>query len=246
MTIHVKWLGHASFQIKGADKVIYIDLKKYGKMVETPEKADIVFVTHNHGDHCSPEKIQKLSKRDTLIIAPKDCVKRIAGNVKSLKPGETTTHQEAIVEAVEAYNTKRFKTSGKPWHPKGYGVGYLIRADGKTIYHAGDTDFIQEMRQLKNIDLALLPTGDKYTMDSKEAAEAVALIKPKLAMAMHTWDTNREEFKKQVEALSKTKVILLQEGEEYQLNWESAYSKKLSEVFYSGSIKHIGYHRSES
>ena len=94
----------------------------------------------------------------------------------------------------------------------------MIRADGKTIYHAGDTDFIPEMRQLKNIDLALLPTGDKYTMDNKEAAEAVAIIKPKLAMAMHTWDTNREEFKKQVEALSKTKVILLQEGEEYQLN----------------------------
>jgi L-ascorbate metabolism protein UlaG (beta-lactamase superfamily) len=217
MTIHIKWLGHASFQIKASDKIIYIDLKKYGKTVETTEKADIILVTHNHGDHCSPEKIQKLSKRDTLTIAPKNCVKRISGNVKSLKPGEKTDAHGVTIEAAEAYNFKRFKSSGKPWHPKGYGVGYLIKIEGKTIYHAGDTDFIPEMSQLKNIDLALLPTGDKYTMDNTEAAEAATTIKPKIAMPMHNWDTSREEFKKQVEAKSKTKVTLLQEGEEHQL-----------------------------
>jgi L-ascorbate metabolism protein UlaG (beta-lactamase superfamily) len=97
-------------------------------------------------------------------------------------------------------------------------VGYLIRAEGKTIYHAGDTDFIPEMWSLKNIDLALLPTGDKYTMDNAEAAEAAIAIKPKTAMAMHTWETDREEFKKKVEAKSGTKVMLLQEGEEYRLD----------------------------
>lgn len=218
MAIYIKWLGHASFQIRTIEKIIYIDLKKYGKIVETTEKADIILVTHNHGDHCSPEKIQKLSKKDTLVIAPKNCVKRITGNVKSLKPGETTSHHDVTIEAVEAYNTKRFKPSGKPWHPKGYGIGYLIKTQGKTIYHAGDTDFIPEMRQLKNIDIALVPTGDKYTMDNIEATEAATAIKPKIAMPMHNWGTSREEFKKQVETKSKTKVILLQEGEECQLS----------------------------
>jgi L-ascorbate metabolism protein UlaG (beta-lactamase superfamily) len=71
MVIYVKWLGHSSFQIKTSDKIIYIDLKKYGKVVETSEKADIILVTHNHGDHCSPPKIQKLSKKETIVIAPK-------------------------------------------------------------------------------------------------------------------------------------------------------------------------------
>lgn len=217
LTIHVKWLGHASFQIRTEDKIIYVDLKKYGKVVETSEKADVILVTHNHGDHCSPPKIQKLRKKDTLVIAPKDCVSRIGGNVKTLKPGEKTTVNGVTIEAVEAYNIKRFKPSGKPWHPKGYGVGYLIEAEGKTIYHAGDTDFIPEMRSIKNVDLALLPTGDKYTMDNAEAAEAAITIKPKIAMAMHTWDKDREEFKKKVEANSKTEVVLLREGEEYQL-----------------------------
>ncbi len=217
LAIHVKWLGHASFQIRTTDKVIYIDLKKYGKIVETSEKADIILVTHNHGDHCSPPKIQKLRKKDTVVIAPKNCASRIGGNVRTIKSGEKTSVDGLTIEAVEAYNTKRFKPSGKPWHPKGYGVGYLIKAEGKTIYHAGDTDFIPEMRKIKNIDLALLPTGDKYTMDNAEAAEAATAIDPKTAMAMHTWEKDREEFKKKTEANSKTEVVLLREGEEYEM-----------------------------
>jgi L-ascorbate metabolism protein UlaG (beta-lactamase superfamily) len=146
MTIYVKWLGHASFQIRTTDTIIYIDLKKYGKVVETSEKADLILVIHNHGDHCSPPKIQTLRKKDTVVIAPKSCVSRIGGTVKTIKPGEKITVDGVGIEAVEAYNTKRFKPSGKPWHPRGYGVGYFIRAEGKAIYHAGDSDFIEEMR----------------------------------------------------------------------------------------------------
>ncbi len=218
MTIYVKWLGHSSFQIKALGKVIYIDLKKYGKVVETSEKADIILVTHNHGDHCSPPKIQKLRKRDTVIIAPENCASRIGGSVRTIKAGEEITVDGIRVEAVEAYNVKRFKPSGKLWHPRGYGVGYLVAAEGKTVYHAGDTDLIPEMRCLKKIDLALLPTGDKYTMDNAEAAEAAIAINPKVAMAMHNWESDRGEFKRRVEANSRIKVVLLQEGEEYQLN----------------------------
>lgn len=217
MAIYVKWLGHSSFQIRVKDKIIYIDLKKYGKVVETSEKADIILVTHNHGDHCSPPKVQELSKKDTIVVAPKGCVKRISGNVKTIKPEEKIVVDNIVIEAIEAYNIKRFKPSGKLWHPKGYGVGFLIKAEGKTIYHAGDTDFIPEMHHLKNIDLALLPTGDKYTMDNAEAAQAAIAINPKIAMTMHTWEADREEFKKRVEGNSSTKVVLLQEGEEISL-----------------------------
>ena len=187
-------------------------------MVETTEKADIILVTHNHGDHCSPPKIQSLRKKNTIVIAPKNCATRIGGTVKSIKSGEKTTANSIEIEAVEAYNTKRFKPSGKPWHPKGYGVGYLIKTEGKTIYHAGDTDFVTEMRQLKNIDFALLPTGNKYTMDNAEASKAAIAIKPKTAMPMHNWETDREPFRKKVETNSKIKVMLLKEGEEYALD----------------------------
>ncbi len=217
MGISVKWLGHASFQIRTSSKVIYVDLKKYGKVVETSEKGDIILVTHNHSDHCSPRKIQKLRKKETVVVAPRNCASRIGGEVKSLRPGEELAVDAVTIKAVEAYNVKRFKPSGKPWHPKGYGVGYLIKSENKTIYHAGDTDMIPEMASLKSVDLALLPTGDKYTMDNLEAADAAIMIRPKIAMAMHTWDNDRTEFKTKTESNSKTRVILLQEGEEYNL-----------------------------
>jgi L-ascorbate metabolism protein UlaG (beta-lactamase superfamily) len=217
MPIKIRALGHASFQIKTNGKIIYIDLKKYGNVIETSEKADLILVTHSHADHCSAEKINKVRTKDTVVIAPKQSASKIGGTVKTLKPGEEATFGNIRVKAVEAYNTKRFKSPGKPWHPKGYGVGYLITVEGKTIYHAGDTDYIPEMKQLGHIEVALLPTGDKYTMDNTEAAEATTAINPKYAIPMHRRNTNPQQFKEKVEAKTKTKAILLKDGQELNI-----------------------------
>ena len=92
----------------------------------------------------------------------------------------------------------------------------MLKIEGRTIYHAGDTDFVPEMKQLGDVDVALLPTGDRYTMDNVEAAEAALAIKPKTAIPMHTWDTDPRGFKKKVEAKSKISVIVLEKGEELQ------------------------------
>jgi L-ascorbate metabolism protein UlaG (beta-lactamase superfamily) len=210
----IKWLAHAGFQIKVNGKIIYIDLEKYGKATE---KADLILVTHSHTDHCDPDKIKNVRKKDTVIVAPADCVSMIGGNVKTLKPGEEISVDNITVKAVEAYNYKRFRSPEKPYHPKGFGVGYLIKAEGKTIYHAGDTDLIPEMQKLGSIDVVLLPSGGTYTMDNAEAAEAAIAINPKIVIPMHRWETNPEEFRKKVEANSNIKVMILQEGEEFQL-----------------------------
>jgi L-ascorbate metabolism protein UlaG (beta-lactamase superfamily) len=214
MGVFIKWLAHASFQIKVNGKIIYVDLEKYG---EANEKADLILVTHSHSDHCDPDKIKNVQKKDTVIIAPEDCASTIGGSVKTLRPGEETSVDNIRVKAVEAYNYKRFRSPGHPYHPKGFGVGYLIKVEGKTIYHAGDTDFIPEMRKVGLVDVVLLPSGGTYTMDNAEAAEAAIAINPKIVIPMHRWDTNPEEFKKKVEANSNIKVMVLQEGEEFQL-----------------------------
>jgi L-ascorbate metabolism protein UlaG (beta-lactamase superfamily) len=213
MRLSIKWLGHASFQIEAGGKTIYIDPYEG----EYEEKADIILVTHSHDDHCDLFKIKKVRRDDTVIIAPRECASKIGGNVETLKPGKEKAIGGVTIKAVEAYNYKRFRSPGNPFHPKGYGVGYLLKVEGQTIYHAGDTDFIPEMRQLGRVDVALLPSGGTYTMDNLEAAEAAITINPKIAVPMHHWDTNPKDFRDKVEADSKVKVVILGKGEEYQL-----------------------------
>jgi L-ascorbate metabolism protein UlaG (beta-lactamase superfamily) len=217
MTVAVKWLGHASFQIRTKGKTIYIDPYKG----EYSQKADLILVTHAHFDHCDTLKINKAHKVDTVIIAPfplfLSCVKKIGGAVRKLKPGEGAIIGDIAVTAVEAYNFKRFKSPGNPWHPRGFGVGYLITAEGKTIYHAGDTDFIPEMKQLGKVDVALLPTGDTYTMDNADAAEASLAIGPKIVIPMHSQGKDIGDLKEKVETNSKTRVVAMKENEELQV-----------------------------
>ncbi|MEM1514843.1 MAG: MBL fold metallo-hydrolase [Candidatus Bathyarchaeia archaeon] len=214
--ISVKWLGHASFQITFDGKNIYIDPYEG----EYTDKADIVLVTHSHYDHCDLSKIRKICKSDTIVIAPEECAPKVGGNVRTIRSGERMTLNNVTIEAVQAYNIRRFRAPGEPFHPKGFGVGYLITINGKTIYHAGDTDFIPEMRELRNrnINLALLPSGGTYTMNNPETAEAAIAINPEVVIPMHRWDTNPEEFRKKVVAYSPSiKVVLLKPGEKYKL-----------------------------
>lgn len=214
MGLSIIWLGHASFQIKADGKNIYLDpyMGKYN------DYADIILITHPHFDHCNPSKIKRIKQNNTVIISPKNCVSKIGGNIKTLKPGEKVDVDGITVKAVEAYNYKRFRSPGEPFHPKGLGVGYLIKSEGKTIYHAGDTDFIPEMRQLEKVDVALLPSGDTYTMDNKEAAEAALTLSPDIVLPMHRWDSNTEIFKKKIESKSKIKVVIPEPGEQIEIN----------------------------
>ena len=209
----LKWLGHASWKIKAGGKTIYIDPYQG----DYDEKADLILSTHSHTDHCDPGKIKLIRGGDTVIVAPADCASKIGAKVRSLKPGEKAAFDEVTIEAVEAYNYKRFRSPGTPYHPKGLGVGYLIKAEGKTVYHAGDTDFIPEMKELEGVDLALLPSGGTYTMDNDEAVDAAVAIHPRTVVPMHIWDTDPGGFKRMVESESDIRVVVLRPGETIEI-----------------------------
>ena len=209
----LKWLGHASWKIKAGGKTIYIDPYEG----DYDEKADIILASHSHTDHCEPSKVKEATGDGTVVIAPADCAEKIGAPVKSLKPGEKAEFGEVTVKAVEAYNVKRFRSPGVPFHPKGLGVGYIVKAEGKKVYHVGDSDYIPEMDELKDIDVLLIPSGGTYTMDAEDAAEATVAINPKIAVPVHIWDTDPGEYKKKVEAASGVKIMILKPGDTFDL-----------------------------
>jgi len=211
--LKLKWLGHASWKLKAGGKTIYIDPYEG----DYDEKADIILASHSHTDHCEPSKVKEATGDGTVVVAPADCAEKIGAPVKSLKPGEKAEFGEVTVKAVEAYNVKRFRSPGVPFHPKGLGVGYLIKAEGKKVYHVGDSDYIPEMDELKDVDVLLIPAGGTYTMDAEDAAEATVAINPKIAVPVHIWDTDPGEYKKKVEAASGVKVMILKPGDTFDL-----------------------------
>ncbi|HPP11776.1 MAG TPA: MBL fold metallo-hydrolase [bacterium] len=175
----IHWLGHASLLIMVGEKRVYVDPWK----LREAQPASLVLVTHEHFDHCSPEDIEKVAGPETPIVGPEGALKKIkVGQRLILKPGEKHDFSWLLVEARPAYNLK------KDFHPKNRGdLGYLLRWQDKSLYVAGDTDCLPEMEKL-NPDIAVLPVGGTYTMDAAEAARAVSIMKPKVAIPYHYGD----------------------------------------------------------
>ena len=181
MTSNIHWLGHDSFRIEGDGVVVYIDPWQLGPA----PPADLILITHEHQDHCSPADIAKVQTPDTVIVTIAAAAGKLTGQIELVKPGDQVTVKGIPVEAVPAYNVNKFRSPGVPFHPKEAGhVGFVVTLGGTRIYHAGDTDFIPEMETF-DVDIALLPVSGTYVMTAAEAVEAAAAISPKLAIPMH-------------------------------------------------------------
>jgi L-ascorbate metabolism protein UlaG (beta-lactamase superfamily) len=174
MVKNIHRLGHDTFKITG-EKVIFTDPFK----IKKKESADIILITHEHYDHCSPDDVKKLRGPDTVIVAPSDCAAKLDGEVRIVKPGDELEVKGIKIEVVPSYNTnKKFHTKDRGW------VGYIFTVLGQRIYIAGDTDHIPEMKGFR-ADIALLPVSGTYVMTADEAVIAALDIKPKIAIPMH-------------------------------------------------------------
>ena len=170
----IHWLGHDGFRID-TEKIIYFDPYQ----IEAGPQADLILISHEHFDHCSPEDVAKIQGPETVIVTEKDSADKLSGDVRIIKPGETLNLDGVKIQAVPSYNTD------KDFHPRKNGwLGFLVEVSGIRIYHAGDTDYIPEMKDLK-VDIALLPVSGTYVMTAEQAVKAALAIAPGLAIPMH-------------------------------------------------------------
>ncbi len=180
----LSWLGHASFRWSRAGKTVYFDPWKIGS---EPHDADLVLIGHPHFDHLDAADVARVAGPRTEVVTTADCAAKLqeagfTGTVRVVKPGEKLEAQGLSIEVIPAYNTD------KKFHPRESGwAGFIVELDGVRLYHAGDTDFIPEMKEVKT-DVALLPVSGTYVMTAEQAAQAAKAIHPKVAVPMHYGD----------------------------------------------------------
>lgn len=189
--MEIFWLGHASFKIKMfSGRIIYLD--PYN-IKNGEEKADIIVSSHSHGDHFSRSDIKKIWKNDTILLGPVSIANSLTKfDGQALEIGEIFAYKDFTIELFPAYTIK------KSTHPKSNNwIGTIIESAGKSVYHAGDTERIPEMKELANrkITVALLPCGGTYTMDFEEATDAALDIQPEIVVPMHNWEKDLTPFR---------------------------------------------------
>ena len=172
---------HSSVRIETAGKVLYVDPFR---LEQAPHDADLIFATHDHFDHFSPEDVARAEKAETVFVLPASSANKLADDTRghrvlTVRPGDRGEAEGIPFEAVAAYNP------GKPFHPKENAwVGYVLELEGVRVYVAGDTDATEEAAAVR-CDIALLPIGGKYTMDAPEAAALANRIRPRIAVPTH-------------------------------------------------------------
>ncbi len=203
--LKITCIGHGTLMFTFDGKIIHVDpVSRYADYTKMP-KADLILVTHEHGDHLDDVAIQDLTKEGTAIVCTIRCKEQanLDGSI-IMKNGDTQSVQGIKIEAVPAYNIKHMRSENSPFHPKGEGNGYVLTFADKRVYVAGDTENTPEMKALKNIDVAFLPMNLPYTMTPEMVADAARAFEPKVLYPYHFGDTDTSQL---VELLKDTPDI---------------------------------------
>lgn len=185
----ITFVGHASLMMSFGGKIIHIDPTMQMADYANLPKADLILITHEHGDHFDPKAIEQISTAKTQIIATETVATKLKG-CQIMKNGDTKTIQGFEIKAVPAYNVVNVRSPGFPFHMKGIGNGYVLTFGDKHVYIAGDTENIPEMSNLKNIEVAFLPMNLPYTMTPEMVAQAAKSFQPKILYPYHYGNTD--------------------------------------------------------
>ena len=185
----ITFIGHGSLMMKFNNKIIHVDpFSEVADYSQFP-KADIVLVTHEHGDHLDLDALGHVRTERSIIVLTELCAPKVKDGI-IMHNGETREVGGLTVNAVPAYNIVNKRPNGLPFHPKGAGNGYVVTFGNTRIYIAGDTENIPEMKDLQNISIAFLPMNLPYTMMPEMVADAVQLFHPRILYPYHFGDTD--------------------------------------------------------
>ncbi len=189
----ITFIGHGSLMMEFEGDVIYIDpVSQYGDYTRMP-KADLILITHDHGDHLDATALDAVMQENTRVVLTEKCNEKYPGT-DVMHNGDAKVFGEIAVEAVPAYNLKHERSPGVPFHPRGVGNGYVLRFGDTKIYVAGDTENIPEMAKLKDIDVAFLPMNLPYTMTPEMCADAARMVMPTILYPYHFGETDTNEL----------------------------------------------------
>jgi L-ascorbate metabolism protein UlaG (beta-lactamase superfamily) len=185
-TIEIQPILHSSMVISYNDITIYVDPYGGASLYEGLEAPDIILITDIHGDHLHQETLDEIDLSKGLFVVPKAVADKLPEHIKNqvdiLNNGQSIHRSDIFIQAIPMYNLPEDETSR---HPKGRGNGYILTIENKRIYISGDTEDIQEMRNLQNIDIAFVCMNLPYTMAIDHAADAVLEFQPKIVYPFH-------------------------------------------------------------
>ena len=191
--LKITFIGHGTLMFHYKDMVIHVDpFSRVADYAQLP-KADLVLITHEHGDHLDQEALAQVRTPNTTVVLTEICAKQVEGGVV-MRNGDTQVIDGLPIEAVPAYNIRHERAKGMPFHPPGHGNGYVIAFGDVRVYVAGDTEDIPEMAALEGIDYAFLPMNLPYTMTPEMVADAARSFQPKVVYPYHFGSTETSKL----------------------------------------------------
>ena len=193
--LKITFIGHGTLMFEYEGEVVHVDPVSAEADYSKLPKADLILITHDHGDHLDPKAIAAVRTEQTQVVIPQACAEQVPGGIV-MKNGETKTVAGLKIEAIPAYNIVQMRSGNQPFHPKGVGNGYVVSFGKARVYIAGDTENTPEMKALKDIQVAFLPMNLPYTMTPEMVADAAMTFKPKILYPYHYGQTDPDELVK--------------------------------------------------
>ena len=195
-TLSISFIGHGTLMFEYNDMVIHVDPTMREADYATMPDADMILITHHHGDHLDLAAINHILKKDCPVVMTQSCHEQLDDfkGAVIMKNGDQKTIKGIPIEAIPAYNIEHKRSNGQAYHPKGIGNAYVVSIGNLKVLIGGDTENVPEIKALKDIDIAFLPMNLPYTMTPEMVADAARAIQPKILYPYHFGQTDPEEL----------------------------------------------------